>query len=1445
MITLRFVGKMDLFSYIVLTIVLLLVDVGSCSGGITNILYVTPVANVSCPGKPCLTISQYAQNSKTFLKTNSKLIFLQGHHTLSKNLTIQEGENFTMLTLEGQLQQSKIHFGELVKFAIFGLYSLKIESLLFLENSNLFIGGCRIVFVLSVYFSGTGYSFEDIDNLKATNLTVSSKSVIPSVLLNIRASSAQLSKLYVLNNSGNSIVSVDQSSVQFRDVIFKNNAAVAKSSLILIRSTATFEGGNQFHMNSCEESGGAMSLVNSTVTFYHQVELTNNGAKVSGGAFHSIFSSVTFNGILTATNNCVFQQFTTQFGGFLNSLWSNITINGTALLQDNYIDSFTLCLGGAISARMSTIVLTGSVEFRGNYAKSLLSHGGAVSLVNSKLVAVSIRFLFLNNTASTGGAIALVGTEVNYNEFVNNTLHISGVSVFEANKATNLGGAMSADGTFTIYFTGNTTLMKGNATVYGSHMAFVLCAESHASFNGRTELKDGYSQSTMVQVSEDVRVAFSGITIIRNNTVLDHSGVLTTSNGASYSFIGHTIFHGNKGIALVLPQYSSPNNPLLVGEGVFFENDGGISLLNSTISLEGDLKFMHNYGPCITISQSNNVTINGTIAIESNVADSGPAISSYSSMVYLYGDNIFNDNCAKDDGGSLYLIDSHIYMYADQKFISNSAKRGGAVYAINSHVYLTGDLIFMHNNAESGGVFALGVYSVIHFDHVNTNFTKNTAKEGGVIYLEDIFNSIDCSDNSAVPVPQAISVRPKCFYNTVKSSDVSVVHRDNVATDRGNILFGGNLRRCNNRYAFFDFKHLFGFQKTVQVQNISSKPYQISLCDNSTFTLSTLPGKLFSVSVRGLDQLLHTIPSVIRAELPVQSNYTSRLGKFQSKQIANGSCTSLNYRVYSQAPTVELILYAEGPCNKYGTASVSMTVQLGDCPDGFQLESDKCICAKDLLKYTSVCIIDDESILNNGTFWAGGLYDNGSYVGLMSFSHCPFDYCIQSAHYFTLRDSDLQCAQNRSGIMCGQCRVNHSLTLGGSGCMVCPTNPTLTFALLLLFALFGVGLVVVLTLLRLTVAFGTLNGLIFYANIVGLNKDIFKIEGWANVFISWLNLDFGFAVCFYHGMGTYAHTWMQFIFPFYIWMLIGIIIVTSHYSTWMTRRLGSNPVAVLATLILLSYTKFLQTIVTVFSYANLGVPLEQTRIVWFYDGNIAYLRGKHLPLFTFAMAFFVFAFIPYTLLLLLGPWLQKIPSEKYNDSRCKTWTRRLLVGWYNDHRIQSFMEAYTAPYNSGYQYWTGMFLILRCVLFLVFSSNSLGDPSINLLAISTVILTTLAVTRLLKRRVYKTWWVDLLEVVFLLNLGVLSVGTFHTLSHGGNQVVLSFMSVGSSAVLLITIMIFHVTKQITGTNMYNIIVQKLKRKPDLTPITSDCPEQNEIQPFTTSYVPPLPYSCTP
>ena len=80
----------------------------------------------------------------------------------------------------------------------------------------------------------------------------------------------------------------------------------------------------------------------------------------------------------------------------------------------------------------------------------------------------------------------------------------------------------------------------------------------------------------------------------------------------------------------------------------------------------------------------------------------------------------------------------------------------------------------------------------------------------------------------------------------------------------------------------------------------------------------------------------------------------------------------------------------------------------------------------------------------------------------------------------------------------------------------------------------------------------------------------------------------------------------SFVFPVFIWVLIGLILV-NHYSHKFASLLGNNPLSVLATLILFSYAKILQTLISVVSFTNLEYPYDYyIRRVWLYDANVDY-----------------------------------------------------------------------------------------------------------------------------------------------------------------------------------------------------------------------------------------------
>ena len=443
-------------------------------------------------------------------------------------------------------------------------------------------------------------------------------------------------------------------------------------------------------------------------------------------------------------------------------------------------------------------------------------------------------------------------------------------------------------------------------------------------------------------------------------------------------------------------------------------------------------------------------------------------------------------------------------------------------------------------------------------------------------------------------------------------------------------------------------------------------------------------------------------------------------------------------------------------------------------------------------KFTNSCSIEKRTFKRNQglNFWVGIEQQNGTYSGLILHPHCPLDYCWNDQIDVSTEDLDSQCQFNRTGILCGACGSNYSLALGGSQCLECTDSH---LGLIIVFAVAGITLVLIISLLRLTVSIGTLSGLIFYANIVAINRAIFIPQGTTNIltiFIAWFNLDLGIVTCFFDGMDTYTLTWLQYVFPGYIWFLAMAIVLISQRSVHISRMLGNNPVSVLTTLFLLSYANILRTIITSLSFTTLEYPDDHTRVVWLYDGHVDYLKSKHIPLFVFSLVILIFLFLPYTLFLFFSQWLQVLSNRK-------------ILFWMNSARIKIFLDTYHAPHNVKHRYWPGLLLLIRCILFVAFTSNPTGDPSINLLCITSVSLGLAVLTRSIN--IYSNWSLDILESSFILNLGILAGATYHVRSSGGNQEVVTYLSIGIAFTEFVGIVIYHTIIQLKNTAVVKCI----------------------------------------
>ena len=752
-----------------------------------------------------------------------------------------------------------------------------------------------------------------------------------------------------------------------------------------------------------------------------------------------------------------------------------------------------------------------------------------------------------------------------------------------------------------------------------------------------------------------------------------------------------------------------------------------------------------------------------------------------------------------DDDLKQYMTDYALYIpqpgvkiffipnvtFIDCDFVESTAN--SALTAVGTNLFFGGNTTFRDNIATDGAGLQLLDNSFMYLrPNTRIMFSHNHATHaGGAIYVQSVND-----------------VNPRCFYQfyevnqTNSDLNIQIAFENNTAYFAGSALYGGLVDNCVFPSTKKFVERIFTFDFIFKVQNtdedptaVSSDPYQVCFCNNSKpqcgkqrySSIHTYPGALFHMQAVVVGQKNGIVPGVVLAGLV---NTSALLGDLQQSQTTGKSCTTLNYIVFSSATMEMLILVTEITPGRVTLEELTVNLTLLNCPWGFSLRSlnvgSKCDCADELRNHgIYTCNITTQTINRPPPLWIGYYHsDNNTehpVEGVLVHDHCPFDYCKPEQLSIQLNDSDKQCTFNHSGILCGACKPGLSLALGTSRCLKCSNKYLM---LLFAFAAAGLALVFLLTLTNMTVSEGTINGLIFYANIIHINRAIFFpnkstgvnkiIMNILSTFIAWINLDLGIETCFYNGMDMYTKAWLQFLFPIYIWTIVGVMIVSSHYSTTAAKLFRRHAVKVLATLFLLSFAKLQRTIITALSFTFLTYP-DGTKTVWLYDSNIEYLHGKHIPLFIAALLALLFLLIPYTLVLFFIQCLPKL------DCRIFFWVKKL----------KPLFDAYTGPYKDRYRFWTGFLLIVRTILFLIFT---LGNPGLNLAAISVTCI-CLAFTP----AVYKKVWLTLLEYSLLLNLSAASVATFYCRDpqFSSNQALVVYISVGTAFITLVGILVYH------------------------------------------------------
>ena len=712
---------------------------------------------------------------------------------------------------------------------------------------------------------------------------------------------------------------------------------------------------------------------------------------------------------------------------------------------------------------------------------------------------------------------------------------------------------------------------------------------------------------------------------------------------------------------------------------------------------------------------------------------------------------------------------------------------GSNIFLHNSVISLNGTFKFIENYAINGAGLAIygNSYVLLH-EGANVSFINNTARSrGGAIYVEEVYGVP--SNLAIICFFQYLS--PRGNLDKIGRIDVRMYFANNSAGEAGNSIFSSQIDECSwlPNTAFQEALSSDITNRTISFadpykQQISSNAYQVCFCSQPSTqsiendcifnsvtqnSITKYPGEIIDITVVGVGDRFGPAPTIIYTTVSDQSSCFIDGSKLMVHQIPN-KCTALQYVVTSNSSgtcTLELRTDADD------TSLSRAYVELVDCPFGFVLnENGVCDChplltSPDNPAMVTNCNLTSQTFQRPDNTWLYTVNSNGTLTEVMARSYCY--YCDTQESKLSLNDLDSQCLYQRSGTLCGQCQSGYSSVFGSPQCKVC-SNAWLS--LLIVFAIVGIILVFIIFVLNLTITSGTINGIIFYANVISINGTIlFPTNNTFHplfAFISLLNLDLGIETCFYDGMDEYAKIWLEYVFPVYLIVIIGVIIIMARYTSWAQRAVQSNGVPVLSTLLFLSYTKLL-TNASVSLFYIVGIthlPSGRIEPVWAVDANVEFFGFKFTILFVVSLLIFLLIVIPLTLVMLFT----------------KTFLRFKYVA-----HFKPMLDAYQSPFANSFRFWLGWRLLIRAFLF---STSALDTQTV--LFINSITLSGLAIMQGYFRP-FNSFYCNLWDLSFLLNLATLFIVSQY---FGEANDITVTVFVGISAVQFGALMCYHVIK---------------------------------------------------
>ena len=774
--------------------------------------YIRPTLDSPCPqdSSSCYTLSQFIANNET----NISLFFLPGNHTLSKELLLTHGYNFSLTKYaQNDVRVLVQCFGQLGRFDISDATSVSIKDIHFIGCGSNRVSQVTCLTITDSVFKNV----EDTSTVLVLNV-VDTVTIFKSFFLyNTLENQYTLTSLYSIldqvyhqRNTPSGVLYTAFSNVSVNSCSFSHNTGDIGGALVAHNST--------LHIDSCTFSyniaifGGAMVTSGSTIDI-DVCTFTKNSAHGGGGVMITNTDSFTISNTTFSENSAgIYAGVMITFNNT-----SFIIINSTFV--SNSVETVTVAgSGGVITAYDSSFIISNST-----FTFNVAYYGGVITTYGDSSFFISTS-TFTSNFASYSGVLHILGESsftINSSAFNSNRAYNGGVmttladsifiistSAFISNSAAENGGVIETivDSSFTI----KSCVFTSNRAMYGG-VIHKFANSSFNIYNSSFKYNFAHYYGGVVEASFNSSFTISD-SAFTSNSAYD-GGVITTFGDSSFN-ISSCTFTSN------------------IATGY-----GGVIDIFSHASGAENITF--------SVSPLSSVTIVNSTFI-SNEAHRGGVVSSAGNSLFIISDSIFTLNHATHyhgQGGVFRLNDRNSITIINSTFTSNTAYYGGVMQAPHDSSFTIINCIFSSNHAgDSGGVLRTfgdprliisnSTFSDSSFIVINSSFSSNDGYYGGVFYTNSslTINNSTFINNTAFNrggiirnLGGALSIN-NCHFsaNSVVGGGRGLIFQTQSSTHIVNTVFSNNL---GSIYIFNSNLTLFGdstFKKCVEPFNNNS-----------------------------------------------------------------------------------------------------------------------------------------------------------------------------------------------------------------------------------------------------------------------------------------------------------------------------------------------------------------------------------------------------------------------------------------------------------------------------------------------------------------------------------------------------------------------------------------------------------------------------------------------